>query len=130
MAIQQSNPEKEELIGLVNCWLERSGLTIKQVIARMQVRGCNALRTTFENRFTTRLDQKPNVPPEWTLGVVAAFTERLTDKERCRADEAIDFARLTRLPINQVFMLREFFPPFEFDQALNAYIMPQSTSHK
>ena len=54
------NAEKERTIQIVNQLLHRSSLSIDQVVARMQVDGCEITRSTFENRFTTRIHQKPN----------------------------------------------------------------------
>ncbi|NJN93811.1 MAG: hypothetical protein HC875_06835 [Anaerolineales bacterium] len=50
---------------------------------------------TFENRLTTPIDQKPNLSPSCLLALVAAFTERLTERERCTGK--IDFARIEPL---------------------------------
>jgi len=113
--------DKVEIINLVNRLFSRSGLTIDQVVGRMQARGCSITRGTFENQFTTRVERKPNIPSDWTLAVVAAFTERLTDQERCTATEAIELARLTQLPIDQFSTLAQLFPPDEFDTAYQIY---------
>jgi hypothetical protein len=109
-----ANPDKEQLVQIVNTWLVRSQLSVRQVIERMQARGCPIDRTRFENRFTTRLEQRPNVPPAWTLALVAAFTEGLTAHERATAEEAIRLAKLARLPIDQFQELRSCFPTDEF----------------
>ena len=116
-----ANPDKEQIIQLVNTLLHRSKLNIEQVLARMQTQGCDLSRTVFENRFTTRVEQKPNIPPLWLLALVYAFTERLTDRERCTAPEAIELARLARLPIDQFQDLRIFFPKAEFSHAFRRY---------
>lgn len=62
------NPDKEQLIALVSRLLGRSGLTIERVLARLQIYGCDISRATFENRFITRIDLKPSIPPPWLLG--------------------------------------------------------------
>ncbi len=111
------NPDKAHIIRLVNRLLDRSGLTIDQVVARMQVHGCDVTRTTFENRFTTRIEQRPNVDPGWTLALIAAFTQRLANGERCTAYEAMELARLTRLPIDRFKEFKPFFPEAEFAAA-------------
>ena len=92
-----SHPAKAQIITLVNRLLNRSGLSIKQVLARMQANGCDISRASFENRFTSRVDRSFNIPPEWTLALVSAFTERLTTQERCTAAEAITLAQLGQL---------------------------------
>jgi WD40 repeat protein len=112
--MRSANPDKEQIIRLVKRLLERSNLTIEQVVARMQADGCDVSRTTFENRFTTRVDQKPNIDPEWMLALITAFTQRLTERERCTAAEAMELARLARLPIDRFGELRRFFAEAEF----------------
>jgi hypothetical protein len=115
------NSDKEQIIQLINRLLERSGLSIDQVVARMQVHGCELSRATFENRFTTRVDHKPNIAPEWVLALTAAFTERLNDHERCQAAEAIELARLAHLPIDHFRALQKLFPEAEFNAAYSRY---------
>ena len=116
-----ANLDKEQIIQLVNNLLHRSQLTIEQVLARMQAQGCELSRTAFENRFTTRVEQKPNIPPQWLVALVHAFTERLTDRERCTATEAVELARLARLPIDRFQDLKTFFPEAEFNDAFRRY---------
>ncbi|MFN8453372.1 MAG: hypothetical protein U0401_01665, partial [Anaerolineae bacterium] len=116
------HPDKEQLIALVSRLLNRSGLTIERVLARMQVHGCDISRATFENRFTTRIDLKPNIPSAWLLALAAALTERLTERERCTAAEALELARLTRLPLDQLSALAKFFPAAEFNAAFSSYM--------
>ncbi|MEM7129517.1 MAG: NB-ARC domain-containing protein [Chloroflexota bacterium] len=118
------NPAKERIIYFVNQWLIRSGLTIEQVLARMQSNGYDISRNTFENRFTTRVQQKPNIPPDCFLALVRAFTERLTDAERCTASEALELANLTRLPIDQFQDIQQLFPPDEFLEAFEQFVAP------
>jgi hypothetical protein len=115
------NADKERIIRLVNRWLKRSDLSIDQVLARIQARGCDISRATFENRFTTRVNQRPNVPPDWTLAVIIAFTVGLTECERCTADEAIELAILTRLPLDRFEDVRRLFPVSEFMVAYKRY---------
>jgi len=116
------NPEKERIILLVNQLLDRSGLTIDQVVARMQIDGCELTRSTFENRFTTRIHQKPNVPSAWLLSLIRAFTQNLLSDERCRAEEAVELARLVRLPIDLLSEVNHFFPTAEFTEAIEKYV--------
>ncbi|MBV7338502.1 NACHT domain-containing protein [Chloroflexi bacterium TSY] len=104
--------------------LRRSGLSIEQVLARMQINGYNITRSTFENRFTTRVQQKPNVTPECLLALIAAFTERLSGEERCLATEALELANLTRLPINYFRNVQQYFPEAEFASAFEQYVAP------
>lgn len=128
------HPDKEQIITIVNTWLERSHLSIAQVVARMQVQGCLIERTSFENRFTTRVDQKPDIAPEWIMALVTAFSERLSETARCRADEALRLAALVRLPINQLQALERLFPTAEFSAAYRPYAplvipLPPSSGH-
>lgn len=116
-----AHPDKVQIINLVNALFSRSGLTIDQVVGRMQARGCDISRGSFENQFTTRINRKPNIPPDWMLALVAAFTQRLTDQERCTAAEAIELACLAQLPLDQFKTLAQFFPPAEFDAAYSPY---------
>lgn len=116
------NPEKERIIQIVNQLLDRSALSIDQVVARMQVDGCEITRSTFENRFTTRVHQKPNVPAAWLLALIRAFTHHLLNDERCRAEEAVELAKLTRLPIDLLSEINSFFSKAEFNAALEKYM--------
>ncbi len=112
------NPQKERIIILVGQLLTRSGLNIEQVVARMQIDGCNITRSTFENRFTTRVHQKPNIPPNWLLSLIRALTLQLLEEERCTPDEALELFQLARLPLDQLTELRQLFP----DQLLTATV--------
>ena len=42
-------------------------------VTHLQARGCDISRATCENRFTTRVNRRPNVPPDWTLAVIMAL---------------------------------------------------------
>lgn len=116
------NAEKERIIQIVNQLLHRSSLSIDQVVARMQVDGCEITRSTFENRFTTRIHQKPNVPAAWLLSLIGAFTRNLLNDERCRAEEAIELAKLVRVPLDLLPELNRFFPKAEFSEAIEKYM--------
>ncbi len=115
------NPQKERIIFLVNQLLARAGLSIDQIVARMQVAGCQITRSTFENRFTTRVHQKPNISAQWLLALVHACTDQLSVEERCQAGEAVELAQLTSLPIDQFALLRQFFTEADFAQALERF---------
>ena len=112
--------EKEQLIQLVGRWRERSHLTINRIVARIQAEGCDISRAMFENRFI-RYDQQPDIGPELTLAVIAAFSSGLAGHERCTAAEAIELARLTHLPIDRFEEIRRFFPEVEFNEAFSRY---------
>lgn len=112
--------EKEQVVQLIGRWRERSKLSIKQIVARIQAQGSNISRSMFENRFI-RFDQQPDISPELTLAVIAAFTNGLTRHERCTAAEAIELARLTHLPIDRFEEIRRFFAADEFDEAFHHY---------
>lgn len=115
------NPHKERIIMLVNQLLVRADLSIDQVVARMQTAGCQLTRNTFENRFTTRVHQKPNISAEWLLALIHAFTDQLPRAERCQAEEAVELANLASLPIDHFTKLRHFFTETEFAQALEKF---------
>jgi hypothetical protein len=112
--------EKEQLVQLIGRWRERSHLTIKQIVARIQANGCDLSRSMFENRFI-RYDQQPDIAPELTLAVIAAFSEGLRQGERCTAAEALELAKLTHLPIDQFAEIGRFFPEDEFGAAFSRY---------
>ncbi len=112
--------EKEQLVQLIGRWRERSNLTINRIVARIQAHGCDISRSMFENRFI-RYDQQPDIAPELTLAIIAAFTEGLTPRERCTAAEALELAKLTHLPIDQLAEIGRFFPEDEFGAAFNRY---------
>lgn len=112
--------EKEQLVHLVGRWRERSNLTINRIVARLQAAGCDISRSMFENRFI-RYDQQPDIPPELTLALIAAFSEGLAQRERCTAAEAIELAKLTHLPIDRFEEISRFFPEAEFSAAFSHY---------
>jgi hypothetical protein len=113
--------EKEQIVQLISCWRERSQLSIKQIVARIQAQGCDVSRSMFENRFI-RYDQQPDISPELTLAVIAAFSEGLTKPERCTPSEAIELAKLTHLPIDRFNEIGDFFPGDEFSDAFRPYL--------
>ncbi len=122
--MERVNPEKEGIIRIVSQLFERSNLNIEQVLARMQAYGVDLTRSSFENRFTTRVQQKPNIPPDCLLALIGAFTERLTYQERCKANEALELANLSRLPIDDFRRIQPFFPDNEFAAAFEKYVAP------
>ncbi len=113
------NPHKERIIVLVGQILSRAGLSIDQVVARMQIDGCSVSRSTFENRFTTRVHQKPTIPPDWFLSLIRAVTHNLTEGERCTAEEALELCQLARLPLDQFAELQQLFPEQELTTAIS-----------
>ena len=112
--------EKEQIIQLISLWRERSNLTVKQIVARVQAQGCDLSRAMFENRFI-RYDVQPDIAPMLTLAVIAAFRQNLTPPERCTAREAIELAKLTHLPIDHFEKLRPLFDEDEFNAAYARY---------
>lgn len=116
--MKPTNLQKERIITLVNTLLIRSELSIDQVVARMQVDGCTITRNTFENRFTTRVHQKPNIPPEWFLSLIRAFTQNLEQQERCTPDEALELFQLARLPLDTLTGLQQLYPEQLFKAAI------------
>jgi WD40 repeat protein len=117
------NSEKAQVVNLIKQWRDRSGLGVKQIVARMQANGHDISPAVFENHFTTRLEQAPNIPPDWVVALIQAFREGLLEVERCRAEEAIELARLTRLPAEQIKTLKKLFPIREFDEAYRRYLL-------
>ncbi|MCB0164830.1 MAG: AAA family ATPase [Anaerolineae bacterium] len=116
--------EKEQVVQLVDRWLERSHLSLKQVLARVQAQGCDVSKDYFDNRFR-RFDVRPDIPPDLTLAIIAAFTTGLAPSECCTPAEAIELARLTHLPIDRFNDMGEFFPDQAFAEVLGRY-MPTS----
>jgi hypothetical protein len=116
------NPQKEKIIVLVNRLLSRSGLNIDQVVARMQINGCEITRNVFENRFTTRVHQKPNIPVDWLLALLRAFTQKLAVAERCQFDEALELFQLARVPLDHLTDLQQLFPDVNFTAAVEKLI--------
>lgn len=116
------NPEKEQIIVLVNRLLERSGLSIDQVIARMQIYGCDVTRNTFENRFTTRVHQKPNISAEWLFALIHALSHNLQESERCTAEEALELFQLARLALDHLGTIQHYFSEIEFARAIEKLV--------
>jgi len=79
-------------------------------------------RAMFENRFV-RFDQQPDIAPELTMAVIAAFTKALTPHECCTPAEAIQLAKLTHMPIDQFEGMRQLFPEAEFNQAFSRAVL-------
>ncbi len=123
------NPEKEQIIVLVNKMLDRSSLNIEQVVARMQLAGCTVNRNTFENRFTTRVHQRPNIPEGWVLTLIQALRNNLAATEKCTAEEALELCQLARLPLEQFERVKEYFPALEFAQAMEKMLSPSYFIH-
>lgn len=122
--------EKKRIVELFEAWRHRSGLSVAQILTRMQLQiDDNFTRPMLENRFIRLEPPAPDITPAQILAVIATFTERLTDTERCTAAEAIELADLARLPVSQFEELRRFFPPEELDPALSHYL-PQLTTDK
>ncbi len=116
------NLQKERIIFLVNQLLTRAGLNIDQVVARMELTGCQITRSTFENRFTTRVHQKPNISAQWLLALIQAFTYQLAAEERCQAIEAVELAQLAGLPLDHYAALGQIFASADFAAAMEALI--------
>ncbi len=124
---RKPNPERLLVVRLVKTWLKRAHIRVDQVIARMQTFGCDLSRADFENHFT-RLDRNPTLAPMNVLALIAALTEGLPERGRCKAGEALEFARLTRLPFDQLANLEQYFPPAEFQTAYLSYALPQTSA--
>lgn len=112
------NKDKEKIIHIVKMWLERSRLTIKDVVARMQLRGCDLSENQFKDRFTTRVDKAPNIEPECIIALVHSFREGLVTENQCLAQEAIELATYSGLNLHRFNELRPFFSAEEFDEAI------------
>lgn len=121
--------EKTHVVQLADRWLERSNLSIKQVLARVQAYGCDVSKDYFDNRFR-RLDVHPDISPELTLAIVSAFTEGLSQRERCTPAEAVEFAKLTRLPIDRFTEMTDYFPEGELAEALANYVPNGVAKHQ
>ena len=117
------NSDKEKIVNHVKQWRKRSGLGNKQIVARMQAGGCDISPAQFENHFTTRLEQKPNTPPERILALIQALTEGLPEQERCRIEEAIELAILAGLQLSQLGALKRFFPGQAFEAAVRRHLL-------
>lgn len=112
------NTDKERIIVLMNQMLTRANLSIDQVVARMQIDGCSLTRNTFENRFTTRVHQKPNIPEEWLLSLARVLRSSLAESEKCKAVEILELCRLARFPLHKYGALEALFPAPEFTAAI------------
>ncbi len=109
--------EKQRIVGLVRQLLKRNRLSVGVVIKRMVGYGADLSEDQFENRFTLRIDRRPHIAPLELLAFVAALTEGLPTNRRCTADEALELALLTGLPL-LLTQLQPLFPPAEFAAAL------------
>lgn len=112
---------KRRVVELVKRWRRRSKLGVDDLVGRMQLRGCDISRAVFENRFTTHLALKPNVPPDMTVALLEAVTLDLLTSERATAAEALEFAQLTQLPFDWLPRLAQLFPAAEFQIAYSQY---------
>jgi len=123
------NPDKLKLIRLFNGCLDRSGLKLEAIVARVQnyLYDKNthlASKITLhyiQNRFTARPETMYDIDPDLMLATVAGFTKSLVKSERCTPSEIMEFVKLTNFPENSLGEMRELFPSKEereeFDKA-------------
>jgi hypothetical protein len=109
---------------LIQRWIDRAGLRKEAAAARAGL--------TYHMLYRAYLD--PSRPlsrnPERALALVRAFVERLTERERCRADEAIAFLDLTGTPIRRFAEAAALFPPAEWRSAFVAHLATQEHPHQ
>jgi len=121
-----NHKDKKQIIKIIKIWLERSGLQKKQVVARIDDTIAYSLsEDDFYNLFL-RSNRSSDIPPELTLAVISVFTKKLYKHERCTAAEALEFVKLTRLPIDQIRQVGDFFPEVEFNEALRNHLFDRS----
>jgi tetratricopeptide (TPR) repeat protein len=112
---------KTQIAALVNQWLARSGLRKETAASRAEL--------SYQAFYRAYLD--PNRPfkvrPDRELALVRAFSERLTERERCRAAEALQLLDLAGVPFSRFSEIAALFPPAEWDAALSAYLALQQS---
>jgi hypothetical protein len=110
---------KERVAELVNRWISRAGLRKEAAAARAGL--------TYQMLYRAFLD--PGRPlsrnPDRAIALVRAFVERLTEEERCRADEALTVLDLTGTPLSRVVEVAELFPAHEWQAAFTACLEAQ-----
>lgn len=109
---------KARVAELIETWIRRSGLQKQQAAARAGL--------GYSEFYHAYLDKGRalSTDPADAIGVVRAFSERLTAAERCSADEAVRFFILTQLPLTgyeQVWRLG-LFPADEWRAAIAAHL--------
>src|SRR4051794_10366282 len=108
---------KQDVADLIDKWLERSGLRPHMAAKRAGFADSEAFRRAYKEE-----GRALNIDPHLAVGVVRAFTERLTDSERCQAAEAIRFLILTQLPLDRYSKdAQPLFPNGEWQEAMAAY---------
>lgn len=116
MAVQTPKARVAELI---ETWVRRSGLQKQQAAVRAGLGDYNEFYRAYLDK-----SRALNTDPTDAIGVVRAFSERLTAAERCTADEAVRFFILTQLPLTgyeQVWRLG-LFPADEWRTAIAAHL--------
>lgn len=110
---------KQRVADLVNRWIARAGLRKEAAAARAGL--------TYQMLYRAYLDPSRSLSrnPDRALALVRAFTERLTDAERCRAEEALTVLELTGTPLGRFAEVAECFPAQEWQAALSAYLAAQ-----
>lgn len=111
---------KEWVSRLVQRWIDRSGLTIRQVTIR-----ANMTQDELNNGYR-RYDRSIATDPDKAIAIVRAFSERLREDERCAAEEAIIFLCLTQLPLHRYAELRPLFPPSDWAVAWQQFVSWQT----
>jgi hypothetical protein len=112
---------KQRVAELVNRWINRAGLRKEAAAARAGL--------TYQMLYRAYLD--PGRPlsrnPDRAIELVRAFVDRLTEGERCRADEALTVLDLTGTPLSRFAEIAVLFPQAEWQEAFSAYLETQGT---
>ncbi len=119
----ETTTAKQRVAELVNIWISRAGLRKEAAAARAGL--------TYQMLYRAYLD--PGRPlshnPDRAIALVRAFVERLTEGERCRADEALTVLDLTGTPLSRVAAIAELFPPAEWHTAFSAHLATHGARH-
>ncbi len=119
MSQDPSPHDKKRVSQLIKRWKKRAELTWPQVYSRLRYEDGSALDIDDDEFRHAYLDERPmRIDDDLALAVVRAFVERLTDQERSRAQEAIEFLKRTRVPLNHFRKVRNLFPGSEWLQGL------------
>jgi Cdc6-like AAA superfamily ATPase len=114
--------DKEKVAQLIDVWMKRADLKSAQAAAK-----AGLTYREFYNAYKA-LDRPLSTNPDHAISVVKAFTERLREGERCRADEAVQFLDLTSVPISRFSEIKNLFPEVEWEKAIRIFSSVHPTS--
>ncbi len=108
--VNQSLFNKPQIIAMMKTALRRlrkDKITIEQVIEQIEAQGVEMSRTRFEDLFTTRPHRMNGASPQVLIATIHALFQLKNNV--LNTQEVIELATATRLPINMLGQIVEYF---------------------